>query len=322
MTSGLLRFIVVAAALLPFPPAFAQYPEHPVRIIVPVAAGGGSDILARSIADKLSAMWEEKVVVDNRPGAGHVLGTAAAAKAAPDGYTILMVGMPHAVNPALQSKLPYRSDDFDPVILLAQAPIVLVASPAAPFTSVAELVQAARKSPGDISFASTSPAGSGHLAGELLKLSAQIDMLHIPYKGSSAALQDVLGGRVPVMFDALVTAAPHIKSGNLRALAVTVGTRAADFPDVPTMQEAGYAGFFVAGYLGLVVPKGTPAAVIDKIGADAASVLRDPEIVDRLHTQGWEILPIGASAEVFGEFLRSEEQKWADVVRAAKITVE
>jgi tripartite-type tricarboxylate transporter receptor subunit TctC len=300
----------------------ADFPERPVRIIVPVAPGGGSDILARTVADRVSAVWKQKVIVDNRPGAGHMVGTAEAARANADGYTVAMVGLPHVVNPSLNDKLPYKANDFEAVILLAQVPIVLVTHPSAPYKSVAELVDAARRKPGEISFASTGQNGSGQLAGELLKIVAKIDMVHVPYKGSSAALQDVLGGRVPVMFDALVTAAPHIHAGKLRPLAVTVPKRSADFPAVPTMEEEGFPEFFVSGWLGLLVPKGTPEPVISKLNADVAAVLRDADVVTQLRRQAWEIMPIGPTRESFAKFLGDEERKWATVVKTAKLKTE
>lgn len=322
MTSRFLRAAMFLCAILSTSGFAADYPERPVRLIVPVAAGGGSDILARALADRLSQKWSQKVLVDNRPGAGHIVGTAAGAKAEPDGYTVNMVGLPHVVNPSLNDHLPYKSSDFDPVILIAQVPIVLVVHPSTPFHTVADLVAQARRKPGQISFASTGQAGSGQLAGELLKLSAKIDMVHVPYKGSSAALQDVLAGRVPVMFDALVTAAPHIESGKLRPLAVTVAKRATSFPDVPTMEESGFPGFFVSGWLGLVVPHGTPTPIVERLNADVAGVVQQAEVVTLLHKQAWELLPIGPSREAFASFLQTEQAKWQKVIKAAGVKTE
>lgn len=194
MKRKLLAAILSAIAIVNVFPhaAFStDYPDRPVRIIVPVAAGGGSDILARVIADKLSTMWPQRVFIDNRPGAGHMLGTAIGARSEPDGYTMMMVGLPHVVNPSLHANMRYRAEDFDPVIMLAQVPIVLVAHPETAIRSVADLIAAAKAKPGEISYASTGQNGSGQLAGELLKITATINMVHVPYKGSSEALQDV-----------------------------------------------------------------------------------------------------------------------------------
>jgi tripartite-type tricarboxylate transporter receptor subunit TctC len=319
LLAGILTAAGIIASTFPQAALSADYPDRPVRIIVPVAAGGGSDILARVIADKLSAMWPQRVFIDNRPGAGHMLGTALGARSEPDGYTMMMVGLPHVVNPSLHENMRYRAEDFDPVILLAQVPIVLVAHPETTFRSVADLIAAAKAKPGEISYASTGQNGSGQLAGELLKITAKISMVHVPYKGSSEALQDVLTGRVPVMFDALVTALPHIQAGKLRPLSVSVTKRTAELPSIPTMEEAGYPGFVVSGWLGLLVPKGTPGSIIDKLNADIAAALRQPDVVAKLRSQTWEILPIGSTKDAFASFLRTEETKWASVVKTANL---
>jgi tripartite-type tricarboxylate transporter receptor subunit TctC len=204
-------------------------------------------------------------------------------------------------------------------MMLAQLPIVLVANSQSPYKSVQELVADAKKRPGEISFASTSTNGSGHLAGELLKLRAGIDMLHIPYRGSAAALPDVIAGRVPVMFDALVTAEPHIKAGKLRPLAVSTLTRAPAFPDVPTMVEAGYKDYYVAAWLGFLVPAKTPDAAADKLNKAVAQVLQDKEVIVTLTKQGWEIMPYGPSRQDFAKFLQAEKIKWDGVIKAAKL---
>lgn len=297
-----------------------DFPQRQIQIIVPVAPGGGSDILARLVGDKLAGILKQSVVIDNKPGGGHVVGTSIGAKAAPDGHTLTMVGMPHVVNPLLHSNLSYDAiKDFKPVVLLAQVPIVLVVHSSSPYKTVQDLVEDARRKPGEIAFASTSMNGSGHLAGELLKLQSKIDLTHIPYRGSSAALQDVVPGRVPVMFDALVTAEPHIRSGSLRPLAVTTRGRAAQFPDVPTMVESGYKDFSVSGWLGFLVPSGTPDSSVDRLNQAVNQALQDKDVQATLVKQGWEVLPVGPTKQAFAKFLADEQTKWTGVASAAKL---
>lgn len=316
----LIAALALVGSMLGFAPAWsADFPERPVKIIVPVAAGGGSDILARAIADRLSAMWPQRVFIDNRPGAGHMVGTGIGAKSDPDGHTIMMVGLPHLTNPYINppDRVPYKIADFDPVILLAQLPNILVTHPDSGFKSVADVVAFARSRPGDLNFASI--AGANQLAIELLKMTAKINLVQVPYNGSAAALPDILSGRVAVMFDALVTAKPNIEAGKLRPLAVTIAARAPELPAVPTMQESGFPDFLVSAWLAFLVPKGTPAAIIDKINADVAAVLRQPDLAATLRSQTWSVMPLGPSKAALAGFLKDEEQRWSSVIKAANI---
>ena len=308
----------LAALALVQSAALAQsFPARPVRLIVPVAAGGGTDILGRVLAEKLGEAWSQPVVVENRPGGGFVLGTSIAAKAPADGYTAIIVGLPHVVNPSLHASLPYDNRDFEPVMMLAHIPIVAAVHADFPARTLQELVDAARAKPGALSFASTGLNASGHLAGEQLKLAAKIDMQHIPYKGSAPALQDVLGGRVPIIFDALLTVEPHIRAGKLRALAVTTPARASALREVPTTAEAGYPDVIVSAWLGLLVPARTPEPILDIWNGAVARALAAPEVRERLLKQGWEIMPYGTTRRDFAAFLQNEQARWATLVRAA-----
>jgi tripartite-type tricarboxylate transporter receptor subunit TctC len=314
-TAALLGALVALAS-----PAFAQeFPTKAVKLIVPVAPGGGTDVLARTIAERLREIWGKPVVVENRPGAGHIVGTTALAQSAPDGHTLALIGMPHTVNPALQA-MPYRAiEDFTPITMLAQIPVVVVVHPSVEVKNIGELVQLARKKPGALNFAATSTNGAGHLAGELFKMRAEVDLTFVPYKGSAPALLDLVAGRVQVMFDALITAEPHIKSGTVRPIAITTESRIAKLPDVPTMIEAGYPGFTASAWLGLLGPAGISNEVADKINAAVVEALKSPPVRTALEKQGWEVLPIGTERKKFAEFLSSEVGKWAGVVKAIKL---
>ena len=309
---------VLATALAAGNAGAQTFPARPVRLIVPVAPGGGTDILARVMAEKLAESWGQPVVVENRPGGAFVVGTSVAAKAAPDGYTLLVVGLPHVVNPSLNDNLPYDAiRDFEPIMMLAHIPVVAVVHAGFPAKTLQELVALAREKPGALSFASTGPNGSGHLAGELFKLAAQINMVHIPYKGSAPALQNVLSGEVPIMFDALLTVEPHIRAGKLRALAVTTPARAIALPAVPTTAEAGFPGVVVSAWLGLLAPARTPQSILETWNAAVARALAAPDTRERLVKQGWEVTPIGTARQDFGNFLKTEQAKWAGVAKSA-----
>lgn len=301
-------------------PAKAQdFPAKTVKIIVPVAPGGGTDVLARAMADRLREIWGKPVIVENRPGAGHIVGTTALSQSPPDGHTLGMVGLPHVVNPALMTTSYRAIEDFTPIAMLAQIPMVVVVHPSVKANSVTELVDLAKKSPGAINFAATSTNGAGHLAGELLKMRAGIDMTFVPYKGSAPALVDLLAGRVQVMFDALVSAEPHIKSGALRPIGTTSARRIARLPNVQTMIEAGFEGYTAAAWLGLLAPANVPANVADKINAGVVEALQTPAVRARLEEQGWEVLPIGGTRADFAAYLSREMTTWAAVVKAANL---
>ena len=316
---ALLAFSALAAA----PMAGAQaYPAKPIRIVVPFPPGGATDILARAVAQKLTDAWGQAVVVDNRPGAGGNIGSELVAKAAPDGYTLEMgtVGT-HAINASLYAKMPYdHVKDFAPVILVAGVPNVLVVNPSLPVSSVQELIAYAKANPGKLNFASSGNGTSIHLAGELFKVMAGVQMTHIPYKGSAPALQDLIGGQVQLMFDNLPPSLPHIKAGKLRALAVTSATRSSALPDTPTIAESGLPGFEASSWFGVLAPAGTPPAIIAKLNGEIAAWLASAEAKERMLALGANIG--GGSPEDFARHIAAETAKWQKVVKASGAKVD
>ena len=313
--AGLLALPLVARAQ-------AAWPTKPVRIVVPFAASGTTDILARALAPELQRVFGQPFVVDNKPGAGGNTGAAEIAKAAPDGYNLLMgtVGT-HAINPALYPKMPYdHVKDFAPITLVAGVPNVLVINPASAqrlgVTDVASFVKALKANPGKLNMASSGNGTSIHLSGELFKSLTGTFMLHLPYRGSGPALIDLMGGQVDVMFDNLPSALPHIKSGKLKALAVTSGTRSAALPDVPTVAESGVPAlktYEASSWFGLLAPAGTPADVVNRVQAETAKALGTPVLKERLLSQG--AIPSGMTPAEFVKFIDAETRKWARVVK-------
>jgi len=304
-----------AAAL----PAHAQnYPTKPVRFIVPFPPGGPVDATARAITFKLSEYWKQQAIVDNRAGAGGIVGAEIASKSPADGYTVFVCSIHHSVLPSLRPDLSYNIEkDFAPVTFATQFPIILVAHPSVQAKSVKELIAYAKANPGKLSYGSAGNGGGTHLAGELFKDIAHVDLLHVPYKGSAPAMTDLLGGQVQLMFSDGPTALPQIKGGKVRALAVGSPKRSALAPDVPTMGEAGLAGYDAYSWSGIVVPAATPKEIVAKLNADIVKALNDPEVKKRLLENGAEAMP--GTPDQFGKTLRSEIAKWGKVVKAANI---
>ena len=297
------------------------YPSKPVRMIAPSSPGSGVDIVARLVAQKLGANLGQQVVVENRAGAGGNLGAEIAAKAAPDGYTLFMATPSHAINPALYRKLNYDSiRDFAPISLVMTGQYVLAAHPSLPAKSVKELIALARARPGQLNYASAGNGNATHLAGELLKSLAKVDIVHVAYKGSGPALVDLISGQVHFMFPNLVNSLPHIAAGRLRALAVTGAKRATAAPHIPTLIEAGVPGYTVMSWYGMLAPAGTPQAIISRLNGELVKVLRSPDVKERLAAQGAD--PAGGSPEEFLAFLKEEIAKWGKVVRGAGISAD
>ena len=307
--------LLLALALVT-PAAYAQnYPTRPIRIIAQFQPGTSTDILARVIAQKLTESWGQQVVVDNRPGAGAIVGTEIGAKAPPDGYTLTMgVSSAFGINPTLYSKLPYDAiRDFAPITNIALTPQTLVTSPASPYKTTKELVAAAKAKPGAVAFASLGSGSTSHLTMEMFRSAAGIQLNHIPYKGSPAAHGDVMTGQVGIMFDAIPATLPLVKAGRLRGLGIATLKRSPLLPDVPTIAEAGYPGFEAVGWIGIVAPAKTPPAILDKLNAEIVRVVKQPDVTERLNALAFDPVP-GTRAE-FGAFMKSEIEKWGKAVR-------
>ncbi|MFO1049426.1 MAG: tripartite tricarboxylate transporter substrate binding protein [Geminicoccaceae bacterium] len=300
-------------------PAHAQsvYPTRPVSLIVPFPAGGSTDLVARVVAEKMSGLLGQQIVVDNRGGAGGNVGSAAAAKAEPDGYTLLMGTVAtHAINSALYKKMPYDPvKDFAPVSLLVVVPNVLVVNPDFPAKNVQELIALAKEKPGELSYASSGNGTPLHLSGELFKSMAGVDIVHVPYKGAGPALVDVMGGHVPIMFDNLPSSTEHIKAGKLRGLAVTTAERSPSMPDLPTIAESGLPGYETYTWNALFVPAGTPPDVIAKLNEAAVAAVSDPEVKAKLETMGASV--VGSTPEELAKHVQAELDKWGPVVKAS-----
>jgi tripartite-type tricarboxylate transporter receptor subunit TctC len=330
MSSPLRRRLLAAtaAALLPFP-LFAQtaWPAKPVRIVVPFAAGGTTDILARALAPELSRVFGQPFIIENKPGAGGNVGADNVAKSAPDGYSLLMgtVGT-HAINPALYPKMPYdHVKDFVPITLVAGVPNVLVMNPAKAeaygIKSVPDLIRYAKANPGKLNMASSGNGTSIHLSGELFKTMTGTFMVHFPYRGSGPALLDLIGGNMDLMFDNLPSAMPQIKAGKLKALAVTSAERSAAVPELPTIAEAGpVKGFEASSWFGLLAPAGTPADIVNRLQQETAKALGAPALKERLLSQG--AIPSGMSPADFAKLIAAETKKWAEVVKASGAKVD
>jgi len=312
-----------AMAALSFPAsAQEKWPAKAITYVVPFPTGGTTDTLARLIGQRLGAALGTTIVVDNKPGAGGNIGSEFVARAAPDGYTILGGTISsHAINVSLYSKLGYDPvKSFAPITLIGSNPNVLVVPASSPFKSVADVLAAAKDKPGSIAFASAGNGTSQHLSGELFKTLAKVDLIHIPYKGSGPAIQDVMSGQVPMMFDTSVVAGPHIQSGKLRALAVTSRKRAPAFPSVPTVAEAGVPGYELVSWQAIFAPAGTPQPIVDRLYAEIAKILKAPDMQERLANLGMEAS--GMAPAEFAAFQKSEIEKWARVVKAANVKID
>jgi tripartite-type tricarboxylate transporter receptor subunit TctC len=299
----------------------ASFPTKPITIIVPASPGGAIDITARLIGQKLTEAWGKTVVIENKGGATGTIGTDAVAKAAPDGYTLALVASSHAINPSMFKKLPYDTvKGFEPVILTHVVPLMLVVNNAVPAKTVLELVAYGKAKPGELTFASSGPGGAPHMSGELFSSMTGVQMLHVPYKGSTAAHADLLSGRTLLMFDTVAAINPHVKAGSLRALAVTTAKRSAAAPDVPTMAEAGITGYETSTWGGILAPAGTPKDVVAKLNAEMNKALASADVRQKMLASGIE--PAGGSPQDFADFIQSEMVKWSRVAKAANIQPE
>ena len=315
--------VALSAALAVALPAHAQsaYPSKVIKIVVPTAPGGGNDAMARIVAAKLQERWKQAVIVENKAGGNGAIASEYVARAAPDGYTILLGYIAtHGINPGL-SKVPYDPvKDFVPIAEIAEAQGVLVVNPSVPAKTVKELIALAKAKPGTMSYASAGNGTAPHISGELFKQQAGVDLLHVPYKGSGPAMTDTLAGTTQIMFPSLVAATPHIKSGKLRALAVTGSKRSPLYPDLPTVAESGVAGFEITQWYGFFAPAKTPADIVDKLNKEIVAVMKEPDVAKKFADQGADIVT-GSSAD-FGKLVERELARWSKFIKEAKITAD
>ena len=314
--------VLAATALCTSTPGQTQtYPSKAVKVIVPFAAGGPADIYARFIGQRLSEAFGQSFVVENRPGAGSVIGTDAVAKSAADGYTLLMMSNTHTVNESLIPNKPFDlMRDFTPVAPINYSDLVLVVHPSVPANNLKELIALAKAKPKGMNYASSGPGTPYHMAGELFKVMADIDVVHVPYKGSSGARTDILGGQVQMMFDAITTMAPNVRAGKLKAFGSTGKARSAVLPDVPTIAEAGVAGYEATIWLGIMAPAGTPKPIVDKLNMEIVKIVSRPEVKKAWQEQGAE--PMMMTPEQFGQYLREDITKWARIVKLSGAKVD
>jgi tripartite-type tricarboxylate transporter receptor subunit TctC len=312
----------MAAMLAAARAAHAQaYPGKPIQLVVPLGPGGINDIISRLIAQKLTESWGQSVVIVNKPGAGGIIGSEAVAKAPPDGYTLLMVYSSHMVNPSLYAKLPYDTiRDFAPITLVNTVNLVLTVGASVPVTSVRELIALAKARPGQLNYGTIGIGSLGHLAGIRFVKAADIDVVQVPYKSAPEVTTALLSGDATFYFDSPITALPFIRSGKVKALAVTSATRSSVLPDVPTVAEAGLPGFDVVGWNGLVAPAGTPRPIIEKLNAEIVRILRSPEMAASLKEQGVDV--VGDTPEDFGNIIQADIATWREIIKAAGIKIE
>lgn len=312
----LITACLLCVALAAGAAAMAQsYPTKSIRVVVPFAPGGTTDITGRLAAQKITEAWGQNMIIDNRPGASGMIGADIVARAPPDGYTVLLGSTAEiAINQHLYSKMTYSTEkDLAPVTLAAITPLILVIHPSIPAKSVQELIQLAKAHPGQLTYASAGTGGVQHLAGELLKTTARIDITHVPYKGAGPAIGDLLGGQVSMFFSGMPPAIPHVKGGKLRALAVTTRTRSPAAPEAPTMAEAGVPGFDISNWFAYFVPAGTPKEIVSKLSTELARVLKLADVKEKLASQGAET--VGNSPEQLGQFVRAESAKYAKLIK-------
>jgi tripartite-type tricarboxylate transporter receptor subunit TctC len=317
------RSLLAALLALAAAPASAAepYPARPIRLVVPFAPGGGTDISARILSEALGQALNQTVVVDNRPGAGSVLGTDIVAKAGPDGYTLLLGNISMAFNAALYKKLPFNAlTDFAPISLVTDQPNILVAHPSLAARDFKEFAEMARSQPGKLTYASAGVGSGTHLAMELLLMSHKMNLVHVPYKGTGPALSALLGNQISVFFSTFASALPHVKGGRLRAYAVSSAKRSSSLPDVPTVAESGVQGYQYSTWYGLLAPAGTPRAIIGRLNKATVGALNSPATRQKFLAQGVD--PIPSTSAEYAAYLKSETEKWAKVVRAAKIPLQ
>jgi len=303
-------------------PAWSQnYPSRPVRIIVPFAAGGPADIYARYVGQRLQEALGQPFIIEDRPGGGSVLGTDAVAKSAPDGYTLLMMSNTHTVNESLISNKPFQLlRDFAPVAPVNYSDLVLVVHPSVPANSLKEFIALVKSKPHELNYASSGPGTPYHMAGELFKAMAGLDIVHVPYKGSSGARTDILGGQVQMMFDAITTMAPNVRAGKLKALGTTGKARSPVLPEVPTVGEAGVPGYEATIWLGIMAPLATPKPIVERLNAEIRKIVMNSEAKDAWAKQG--AAPMSMSTDEFGQYLREDIAKWADIVKISGAKVD
>lgn len=297
------------------------FPDKAVRMVVPYPPGGPTDLMARGAAVAMAKVMEQSIIVDNKAGASGMIGADQVARAAPDGYTILANASLHVINPHIYKKMSYDSfEDFVPITQLAAVPLVLVVPKDSPIKTVADVVALARKSDSGLNFGSAGTASAQHLSGELFQKLANVQMQHVPYKGSAPALVDLVGGQLDLMFDSMPSAMPFIKQGQLRAIAVTTPKRVGVLADVPTIAESGFPDFDTSTWYALWAPKGTPADIVEKLAGYAQQALRDPVLIEQYETMGAQ--PVGSSPADFANYTRSEEKKWAELIRLANVPLQ
>lgn len=312
----------LAATLLVAPVIAQSYPNKPLKMILPFPAGGPTDIVARAMGLGLTEALGHNVVIDNRPGGGGIIGATLAAKAPADGYTLLLGGITtFGVAPSVHKNLAFDPvKDFLPVTMATRQPILLMTHPSLPAKSLHEFIALAKARPGEINYASSGPGGSGHMAGELFKLITGVSLVHIPYKGAPPALNELIAGQVQVMFGTILAAAPHVRSGRVRALAITGAQRTKALPDVMTFAQAGLPSYDASSWNGVLVPAGTPRAIVDRLNTEIVRILKSPSMLERLAQDGAD--PAPTTPEEFAVFIKTEIAKWAKVVQAANIRID